>query len=68
MAWAGTEATGLSGRARGWIEDVLGQGNLSAVDGAQGIGIGPGAEQVNSAGHPVESYLKAFVSTRLDHI
>lgn len=46
MAWVSTEETGLSGRAREWIEDVTSRGDLSAVDGAREIGIGPEAEQV----------------------
>ena len=46
VAWAATEETGLSGRAGEWIEDVMSRGDLSAVDGAREIGIGPGAEQV----------------------
>lgn len=46
--WAGTKEAALSGKARGWLQDVLRQRTLSAVDGARDIGIGVGAEQVQT--------------------
>jgi len=48
LAWAGSEETGLSGKAREWTEHVLSKGDLSAVDGARDLGIGPEAEQVHT--------------------
>ena len=48
LVWAGTEETGLSGKAREWTEHVLSKSNLSAADGARDLGIGPEAEQVHT--------------------
>ncbi len=48
LAWAGTEETGLSGKAREWTQHVLSKGDLSAVDGTRDLGIGPEAEQVHT--------------------
>ncbi len=47
MAWAATEEIGLSGRAGEWTEAVMSRGDLSAVDGARELGIGPEAEQAS---------------------
>ncbi|CAL5219808.1 g1716 [Coccomyxa viridis] len=62
VAWVSTEETGLSGRAREWIEDVTSRGDLSAVDGAREIGIGPEAEQVLKSGLQVALKAEDYVS------
>lgn len=46
--WAGTREAALSVKAKEWLQDVLSKHTLSAVDGAREIGIGLGAEQVQT--------------------